>query len=114
LSENRQTYGILGAAGLRAWPGQEGAEPIESYSIITTVANELMAKLHDRMPVIMAEKDHAAWLDPKNDKADGLQDLLKPYPGEELVAYPAGTRVNSPKNDDAELLVPAMTGHAFE
>ena len=98
----------MAAAGLyEFWPGKDGAEPIESYTIITTAANELMAELHDRMPVILAENDHAAWLDPTNDKAEGLQDLLKPCPAEGMDAYPVSTRVNSPKNDDAELLVPA-------
>jgi putative SOS response-associated peptidase YedK len=99
---------LMAAAGLyEFWPGKDGVEPIESYTIITTAANEFMAKLHDRMPVFLAEKDRAAWLDPKNEKAEGLQDLLKPYPTEGMDAYPVSTRVNSPKNDDADLLVPA-------
>jgi putative SOS response-associated peptidase YedK len=88
------------------WPGKEGAEPVESYTIITTDANEMMVKLHDRMPVILAEKNHVAWLDPKNEKAEALQAMLKPYPPEKMRAYPVSTRVNSPKNDDPELLSP--------
>jgi len=103
-----QSGDLLAAAGLfEYWPGVAGAEPIESYAIITTAANELMAKLHDRMPVILAEKDQAAWLDPKNERREELQALLKPYAGEDLDAYPVSTRVNSPKNDDADLLVRA-------
>ena len=57
------------AAGLYEWwPGKDGAEPIESYTIITTAANELMRPLHDRMPVILHDRDHDAWLDPKNER----------------------------------------------
>ena len=99
---------IFAAAGLyEYWPGRDGAEPVESYTIITTEANDMMAKLHDRMPVILAEKDHAAWLDPKNEGKGTLQALLKPYPPGEMLAYPVSTRVNNPKNDDQELLSPA-------
>ena len=99
---------IFAAAGLyEYWPGRDGAEPVESYTIITTEANDMMAKLHDRMPVILAEKDHAAWLDPKNEGKGTLQALLKPYPPGEMLAYPVSTRVNNPKNDDPELLSPA-------
>ena len=99
---------LLAAAGLfEYWPGADGADPIESYTIITTPANELMAKLHDRMPVLLAEKDQAAWLDPNNERREELQAMLKPYAGEDLDAYPVSTRVNSPKNDDADLLVRA-------
>jgi putative SOS response-associated peptidase YedK len=99
---------VFGVAGLyEYWPGKDGAEPIESYTIITTAANEMMAKIHDRMPVILAEQDHAAWLDPKNEKTDALQALLKPFPSEEMRAYPVGTRVNNVKNDGPELIEPA-------
>jgi len=66
----------------------------------------MMARLHDRMPVILAEKDHATWLDPKNERTDMLQALLKPYPPGELRAYPVSTRVNNVNNDDPELLSP--------
>jgi putative SOS response-associated peptidase YedK len=96
---------VFGVAGLyEYWPGKDGAEPIESYAIITTDANEMMSKLHDRMPVILAEKDHAAWLDPRNENTGELQQLLKPYPADEMTAHPVSKRVNSPKNDGAELI----------
>jgi len=58
------------------------------------------------MPVILAEKDHAAWLDPKSERTDTLQALLKPYPPEEMRAYPVSTRGNNAKNDDPELMSP--------
>lgn len=98
---------VFAAAGLyEYWPGEDGAEPIESYTIITTGANELMRTIHDRMPVILPERDYDAWLDPKNEKAETLEKLLKPYPAEEMRAYPVGLRVNNARNDGPELIAP--------
>ena len=98
---------VFCVAGLyEYWPGEDGAAPIESYTIITTEANEMMVRLHDRMPVILAESHHAAWLDPTNEDTAAMQSLLKPYPVEEMRAYPVSTRVNSPKNDGPELIEP--------
>jgi len=101
---------LFGAAGLyEYWPGKDGTESIESFAIITAEPNEMMASLHGRMPVILAEGDHAAWLDLKNERTDDLQQLLRPYPSDEMTAYPVSKRVNSPKNDDSELIEPATT-----
>jgi putative SOS response-associated peptidase YedK len=96
---------MFAVAGLHEWwPGKDGAEPVETFTIITTEANEMMAKLHDRMPVILDERDREAWLDPKNDNTEGLQKLLAPCPSEEMRAYPVSTRVNSTRNEGAELI----------
>jgi len=54
-----------------------------------------MSKLHDRMPVIMPEEQFDQWLDPKNEDVAALQELLRPYPAEEMTAFPIGTRVKS-------------------
>jgi putative SOS response-associated peptidase YedK len=97
---------LFAAAGLyEFWPGRDGAEPIESYAIITTNANEMMARIHNRMPAILHERDHDAWLDPENARADALARLLGPYPAEEMRAYPVSTRVNNVRNDDEGLIV---------
>ncbi len=79
------------------------SEILQTCAIITIGANDLMAPIHDRMPVIIAHDAYARWLDPANDAAF---ELLMPYPAEEMTAYPVSTRVNSPKNDDPELIVP--------
>jgi putative SOS response-associated peptidase YedK len=98
---------FLASRGLYEWwPSKDGSEPIESYTIITTEANEMMAKLHDRMPVILHEQDYDAWLDPKNDNAEALKRLLKPCPSEELAVYPVSPRVNNTRNDDETLIQP--------
>jgi putative SOS response-associated peptidase YedK len=97
-------------AGLHEyWPGQEDKEPVESFTIITTGANEMTAKIHDRMPVIIPEEARAQWLDPENQRTADLQKLLVPYPSEEMRAYPIRPLVNNVKNEGPELLRPLDT-----
>ena len=55
----------------------------------------------DRMPVILYARDYDRWLDPKTDDVGTLQELLKPYPAEEMTAFPVSTLVNSPRNDSS-------------
>ena len=96
---------VFAVAGLHEfWPGRDGAAPIESFTIITTDANELIRPLHDRMPAILHEANYEAWLAPKDRDKAALQALLAPYPAEEMRAYPVSPRVNSAKNDGPELI----------
>jgi putative SOS response-associated peptidase YedK len=76
---------------------------LRSCTIITCPANELVAPVHDRMPVILAPEDHARWLDPS--EGDGRA-LLRPYPAAELEVFAVSQRVNSPQHDDPECIVP--------
>ena len=95
-------------AGLREyWEGPEGPG-IDSCTILTTTANELVGALHDRMPVILAPQDYDLWLDPGIREAERLQSLLHAYPSEEMAAYPVSTRVNNPANDSPECVEPAV------
>jgi putative SOS response-associated peptidase YedK len=95
-------------AGL--WEHWHGADQeIESCTIITTDANDLMRPIHDRMPVILAPADYDRWLDPAVQKADLLQTLLRPLAEGALTAILVSTRVNNPKNDDAKC-VEALAG----
>jgi putative SOS response-associated peptidase YedK len=79
------------------WEDPEDCKEVQSCSLITTEANELMAPIHGRMPVILAESDYDCWLDADESVSD-LQAFLKPYPAEEMAAYPICTYVNNPKN----------------
>jgi putative SOS response-associated peptidase YedK len=79
-----------------------GSEAIESCTLITTEANALVRNVHDRMPVILPGGAYEAWLEPAPARPGQFQPLLRPYPAEEMVAYPVSMRVNSPRNDDAE------------
>ena len=73
---------------------------IDSCTIITTEPNELTATVHDRMPVILAPADYDLWLDPEFQDKEKLQSLLRPYPADEMTAYPVSTLVNSPRNEN--------------
>lgn len=88
------------------WEGPEGSA-IDSCTILTTTTNELVGTLHDRMPVILAPQDYDLWLDPAIQKVERLESLLRPYPSEEMTAYPVSTRVNNPANDSPECVEPA-------
>jgi putative SOS response-associated peptidase YedK len=87
-----------------------GAEPVESCTILTTAANDLMRPLHDRMPVILSPGDFATWLDPAAQEGEKLAPLLVPYHGEDMTAYPVSTVVNSPRNDDPRCIEPVVEG----
>jgi putative SOS response-associated peptidase YedK len=87
-------------AGLwERWKRDE--QEIESCTIITTEANELMAPIHNRMPVIVAPDDYQLWLDTAS-ALDRLPELLKPYPAAGMEAYAVSTTVNNPRNDVPE------------
>jgi putative SOS response-associated peptidase YedK len=73
-----------------------------SCCIITTGANELMATIHDRMPVILDVADLARWLDPGT-APGALEALLVPAPADEMLAHPVSTRVNAARNEGREL-----------
>ncbi len=88
------------------WKPAEG-EPIETCAIITTEPNDLMAPIHNRMPVILAPASYIPWLD-HTTPADSLKALLRPYPSAELQAYPVSTLVNNPRHNAPACLEPAQ------
>ena len=114
---HRRDGRLMGLAAVwdrwRPAPGVEG-EPIESCAILTTPANELVARLHDRMPLVLDPADFALWLDPQVTDPARLLPLLRPYPAEEMVAVPVSPRVNSPHNDDPSLVEPIEVSEAAE
>jgi putative SOS response-associated peptidase YedK len=87
------------------WQPAEG-EPLETCTIITTEPNDLMVPIHNRMPVILAPTSYDQWLDPTFQQAEPLKALLRPYPSEELTAYPVSTLVNNPRHDAPQCLEP--------
>jgi len=88
------------------WQPADGSE-VRSAAIITTVPNELVASIHNRMPVILRQDTYTQWLDPAPQSPNRLNNLLTPYPALEMEAYPVSTLVNSPGNDRAECVLPA-------
>jgi putative SOS response-associated peptidase YedK len=84
----------------------KGEAPVQSCTILTTDANELMRPLHDRMPVILDPGDFDRWLDPTVNKPDEVQPLLTPCPADWLQAIPVSSHVNNPRNEDASCVTP--------
>jgi putative SOS response-associated peptidase YedK len=95
----------FGFAGL--WERWESADGVlETCTILTTEANELVAETHDRMPVILHPETYDQWLDPTLQKTESLQSLLRPYEAGAMVAYAVNSGVNSPLNDTPDCITP--------
>jgi putative SOS response-associated peptidase YedK len=84
-----------------SWRRPETDEIVRTFAVITTEANELVAHIHDRMPVIISPEHYQRWLSPMEPDP---RDLLAPYPSEPMIAWPISTRVNAPRNDSADIL----------
>ncbi len=110
----RPDRAMIGIAGLyERWIG-EGGEVVDSCTLITTDANATLAPFHDRMPVILAPGDYGRWLDRDQQESEALMSLLAPCPPDWLDSSPVSTRINNPRNDDPECLVPEpQTGNLF-
>jgi putative SOS response-associated peptidase YedK len=93
-------------AGLwESWEGP-GQAAVESCTILTTSANELLLPIHDRMPVIVSPEDYDLWLSPDIQDPGELSRLFRPAPPEGMTVFPVGTAVNNPKTDSPELIKP--------
>ncbi len=86
------------------WHDPQG-QAVHSYTILTTDANDLMAPIHNRMPVILAREDEDDWLDPDISEPERLLPLLRPYPARAMEAYPVSRAVNSPMHDAPDVLL---------
>ncbi|WP_254765933.1 SOS response-associated peptidase [Salinilacihabitans rarus] len=92
------TQASLAAFGDGADPEDDGRE---TFAVVTTEPNDLVADLHHRMAVVLDPGDERRWL-----TGDDPSDLLAPHPAEEMRADPVSTAVNSPANDDPSLVEP--------
>lgn len=95
---------LFGFAGLWA-PGKDGTPP--SVVIVTCGPNDLMARIHTRMPVILRPEDEAHWLDSSAADPRALVGLLQPFPPEQMEAFVVAPLVNNVRNDTADLIAPA-------
>lgn len=98
----------LWRARTRPDDGEDGHAPrwVRSCTIITTGANEAMAPLHDRMPVVLAPAAWGPWLDPANHGTTALARLLLPAPPQLTAYHPVSTEVSNVRNAGAHLLDP--------
>ena len=99
---------IIAFAGLWDASNTAAGDRIESVTHITLPANRVVGAIHNtqhRMPAILTREDREAWL---SGSAAEAWATLKPYADEHMVVWPVSRRVNTPKNNDAELIVPAQ------
>ncbi len=93
-------------AGLWAvWRDQSTDERLHTACIVTGPPNELVARVHDRMPVILAPDDWATWLD-EGATPEALRPLLRPAPPEPMRMYAVSPAVNDVRSEGPELLMP--------
>ncbi|RME47353.1 MAG: SOS response-associated peptidase, partial [Caldilineae bacterium] len=87
------------------WVSAEG-EALYTCTILTTRPNDLLAPIHNRMPVILTPEAVEAWLSPVEQAPQSLLPLLRPYPAEAMTCYPVSRLVNSPANDLPDCIRP--------
>lgn len=97
-----QPYAFAGI--WESWRPKEG-QPIETFSILTTDANQVVEPIHNRMPVILDPKDYDRWLEPATIERLPL-DLLRAFPAEQMISWPVSSRVGNVKNNEPDLLDP--------
>ena len=97
---------IMSLAGIWEHWERDG-KLIDSYSVITTAANEFMQAIHNRMPVILNRTAENLWLDPATN-LEALKSLIQPYQSDSMDAFEISRLVNSPKNNSPEVLAPVQ------
>jgi len=100
-----EPYGFAGV--WERWKDPASMEWLETFSIITTDPNQVVAPLHNRMPVIIERKNYARWLGESNTAQPPL-DLLRPFPAEQMTAWKVDKAVGNVRNDAARLLEPQV------
>lgn len=97
---------LIAFAGLWSTFTQKDGSKLHTCAIITTKANNVMAPVHERMPVILDEKEQQIWL--KNGKKDikSLTSILLPYQAEKMERYAVSKTVNNPFIDDVSMINP--------
>ena len=96
---------LFAMAGLwESWKSPSG-ELVHTCTILTTEPNDLMSTIHDRMPVILKQKDEQSWLNPEVMTIDELKPFMIPLENGLLEAYEVSDKVNSPKNNASDLIV---------
>jgi putative SOS response-associated peptidase YedK len=100
---------VFSFAGLwSSWTDKTTGAEVLSFTIITTEANEFLAEIHNRMPVILPENKESDWLNHTLDR-DYIRSLMVSYPSDEMESFPVSTIVNSPRNDIPECIAQLTT-----
>jgi putative SOS response-associated peptidase YedK len=102
---------LMAMAGLwELWRSPDKTETVTSCTVLTTVANDAMAALHERMPVVLAESDWSAWLGERTAETESLHALLAPCPGGDLSIWEVDKAVGNVRNDEPQLAARAIGG----
>lgn len=93
-------------AGLwERWEDPAGKrQAVESCTIITGPANEKLAEIHDRVPILLTKENFAPWLDPQEGETEKLKTILTPYRGVDFDVEPVSTKINNPRNEGPDIL----------
>jgi putative SOS response-associated peptidase YedK len=102
LMQDEQAFAMAGIWDI--WINDQGEE-VPSFSILTTMANSLIASIHHRMPVILSRENESRWLEDNEESV--LLSMLTPYPAAQMKAYKISRLVNSPTNDSPDIWLPA-------
>jgi putative SOS response-associated peptidase YedK len=103
--ENLELFSMAGI--WESWKNPETGETLDSCSILTTNSNEAVAAIHDRMPVIIKPEDYAVWLAPESHR-EQIDALLQSYAATPTHIQPVSTKVNNPRNNDPDCVVPVL------
>ncbi|MCQ6560336.1 SOS response-associated peptidase [Paenibacillus mendelii] len=102
----RRDRSLFSMAGLYdTWLAPDGAK-LNTCTILTTTPNSLMSPIHDRMPVLLSPDNEVRWLDRRLQDPDLFVPLYRPYPAEELEAYPVAPGVGNVKQDEPACIEP--------
>jgi putative SOS response-associated peptidase YedK len=93
---------IRNGGHLGNWKNPNSGEWIRTFAILTTDANELVASIHDRMPLILNSRDYSRWLSEEPDPSD----LMRRFPADPMRMWPISTRINKPENSEPSLIEP--------
>ena len=97
---------LFGFAGLYSSLVDAEGKEYESFAILTCPSNTFLKRIHNRMPVILKEKDENVWLQKDISDTEFLHSFLKPYPSDEMKAHPVSKMVNNTGNDNKNLIKP--------
>jgi putative SOS response-associated peptidase YedK len=108
--KSREPFALAGL--YETWVSPTEKEVL-SCTIVTTSANEIMARIHDRMPVILPPHLEEPWLNVDTDALEVLGQVLKPFPSSLMEAFEVSTYVNSPRNNGPECIRPVSHDAVF-
>ncbi len=103
---------VFSFAGLWEEFENEEGEMMHTFTIITTDANDMLADVHDRMPVILSKKEEKIWLDPQ-EEIENATSILRPYPAIKMDNHAVSSQVNMVTNDSPLMINPAPAADQF-